>query len=255
MEGEKVTIIKKIKKGGHGGHHGGQWKVAYADFVTAMMAFFLLMWILVAMKDKPEVKEGIAEYFKEYDVTKGEKDIKEKIERRIRIVFGDKAGGGEGILQGGSGIQEEQALMKVLKSDIETNLSEIKDQVLIDIFEGAVRVQLVDLEGSQMFPSGSAELTPVARKILQNIAEKLKGSQTKIAIEGHTDAYIYTAQGLTNWELSTMRASAARQELEKLGISAERIIKVSGYAATMPLIGDNPYDARNRRISILIYYH
>lgn len=255
MEGEKV-IIKKVKSGGHEGSHGGSWKVAYADFVTAMMAFFLLMWLLGALK--PQQKVGVATYMKQYNVMKGTSAIKEKIDKEIKLIFdqeGKGAKGEMGIVDTGlSGTGAGERLMKAVKAEIEMKLSDVQNQVLVDSVDNTVRVQLVDAEGNLMFPSGSAELTPTAKKILQVIADKLKDSAVKIAIEGHTDAYRYNTGGLTNWELSTMRASAARRELELNGFNPDHLVKVAGYADTVPLVGDNPFDPRNRRISLLLYY-
>jgi chemotaxis protein MotB len=257
MEGEKV-IVKKVRRGGeHGGHHGGSWKVAYADFVTAMMAFFLLMWLLTSLKAKQKME--MATYFKEYNALKGKKDIEQKIDLKMKAIMEavkpDGQGRGDlGVLDSGITVQRDE-FMKVMKNEIEVRLSDVQGQVLVDITpDGAVRIQLVDVEGSPMFTSGSAEPTAVARKILGVIAERIRNADVKIAIEGHTDAYAYSSAGLTNWELSTQRASAARRELETDGYSPDRLLRVTGLAATQPLVGDNPFDPRNRRISILVYY-
>jgi chemotaxis protein MotB len=191
MEGKEV-IVKKVKKGGHEGHHGGAWKVAYADFVTAMMAFFLLMWLVTAMKQKDLA--GIAVYFREYDVTKGEQDIKKKIDAAVQKI--------ELVNQGNAQVstpqqvqlvdvdsQKGEAIMQALRSDIQIRLAQVADQILIDVYEGAVRIQLVDKDGTPLFPAGSAQLTPVAKQILAVLAEKVIQSGVKIAIEGHTDAH------------------------------------------------------------------
>ncbi|MCX6580609.1 MAG: OmpA family protein [Candidatus Aminicenantes bacterium] len=258
MEKQNI-IIKKVKK-----HRprawrpqGGTWKVAYADFVTAMMALFLLMWINSAKN--PGEKAGIAEYFKEYNVTKGEADIKQKIDTAIkklnivvnrsdkdalnvRAVFFDK---------------NSAAAKKIVgdwQNQVQLKLSDVSNQVLIDSTDdGAVTIQLVDNEGVPMFPAGSSDLTPVAKKILAVIWEKIKKEDVKIAIEGHTDAYQYSASGKTNWELSTERASAARKELERLGFLPANLVRVTGLADTRPISGDR-FSPSNRRISLLLYY-
>ncbi len=249
MEGKEV-VIKKVKKGGHGGAHGGAWKVAYADFVTAMMAFFLLMWLVTAMK--PQAKQAMAEYFKEYNVLKGAKALKKKTVN-IEVNEGDQVivKGGQGALDlGGAG----DSLLQAMKQEIEQKLADVEDQVMVDVTaDGAIRVQLFDKEGGPIFPPGSAELSPLGRKILDVIVDRFKGGMVKVAIEGHTDAFVYAGAGKTNWELSTERASAARVELEQRGFSPDHLLRVTGYAATVPLVVDNPFDPRNRRISLLLY--
>lgn len=259
MEGKEV-IVKKVKKVGHGGHHGGSWKVAYADFVTAMMAFFLLMWLVTAKKlqNKPEDLKAIETYFKEYNALKGEKDIKQKIDKvmqAVNIVADTKnIKSGEVIKLIDSGSEQGRQLLDAVRNEIQIRLSDVSDQVLVDTFDGAIRIQLVDKDGNPMFPAGSAELTPVAKKILAVIGEKIISSGVKIAIEGHTDAYSTSSSVKTNWEISTERASAARIELERDGLDPSRLLKVTGYADTMPLNAQDPYDPRNRRINILLYY-
>jgi len=141
-----------------------------------------------------------------------------------------------------------------LKGEIEAKLGDVKDQVLVDVFEGGVRIQLTDKEGKLMFPLGGSDLTPEARRILKVITENFKDNENKIAIEGHTDALSYSSNRYTNWELSTERASIARRELEKNGLNPDRLSRVAGYAASDPLIKDNPSDPRNRRISIILLY-
>ncbi len=257
MEGEKV-IVKKVRRGGgHGGHHGGSWKVAYADFVTAMMAFFLLMWLLTALKAKQKMEMAV--YFKEYNALKGKKDIEQKIDMKMRAVMEPQKPDGQGkgdlgVIDSGLTVERDQ-FMQAMRNEIEMRLNEVQGQVLVDVTpDGAVRIQLVDLEGSPMFLSGSPEMTPVAKRILAVITERIRNADVHIAVEGHTDAYAYSSGGLTNWELSTQRASAARRELEADGFSPDRLLRVTGLAATQPLVGDNPFDPRNRRISILVYY-
>jgi chemotaxis protein MotB len=258
MEKQGVAV-KRIKKGGHGGVYGGSsWKVAYADFVTAMMAFFLLMWLVTAknLLDRAQ----IATYFKDYDVTKGEADIKQKMEKvkkemTLKIVFQNE--------QGALPIkpifidknaETAKKIMAEWKNEIQQKLSDVSDQVLLDVTEdGAIQIQLVDKEGAPMFPGGSSELTPLAKKIISVIWDKIKTEDVKIAIKGHTDAYTYSAGQKTNWELSTERASAARKELEVHGLQPSQLIEVSGLADTKPIDKD-PYSPVNRRISLLLYY-
>ncbi|HLP60402.1 MAG TPA: flagellar motor protein MotB [Candidatus Deferrimicrobium sp.] len=258
MERQSVNIkkIKKIKDHGWK-YHSGTWKVAYADFVTAMMAFFLLMWILAAKN--PQDKAGIAEYFKEYDITKGQAHIKEKIDmavKRLNIVVdkSDKEALNARAIFLDKNSEAAGKIVRDWKNQIQLKLIEVANQVWVDSADdGAIMIQLVDSDGLLMFPAGSSELTPVAKKILAVIWDKIKAEDVKIAIEGHTDAHQYTANGKTNWELSTERASAARKELERLGFLPGNLLRVSGLAATRP-ISDDIYSPINRRISLLLYY-
>lgn len=253
MQGNR-PIIKRVKRGSHEGHHGGSWKVAYADFVTAMMAFFLLLWLVTMVS--PEKRARVAAYFKYFSL----------FER-----------GGKSILDGGLDMYREYGdetprlilpkdiveiqpainkgeLAERLKELVQERLADVKDQVLIDVAYEGVLVQVVDKEGRPIFPLGRAEISDEAKRILKVIAEGLSGLENKITIDGHTDALSYSTNKYTNWELSTDRASAARKELEKNGLNPDRIARVSGYAATRPLIPEAPDDPRNRRISITVLF-
>lgn len=257
MGEQGIIVVKKIKKGGHGGgHSGGSWKVAYADFVTALMAFFLLMW-LVSMVS-PEKKAAVSRYFSEYNMfDKGGTAIlnyDEPIKVQVATPDGQQNSGlakEYNVDKAGEGFQER--LMEDLKHEIETKLADVKDQILIQRLENSVRVEVVDKEGSAMFPLSSPALTPNGKKVLEVLATTLANENHPIAVEGHTDARVFNSQNYSNWELSTARASAARLELERAGLPAERLIRVSGFASTQPLIQDDPMDSRNRRISILVF--
>lgn len=260
MEGQPV-IIKKVAKKGHGGGHGGAWKVAYADFVTAMMAFFLLMWLLAMVS--PEKRAGVSYYFKHFNVfdKSGLSFVETKVNPKVNLMDDQALGKPELSLQIDGGDEEEKAqksaeiLSEKLKKEIEVKLSDFKDQIIIDTFEGAVRIEILDKETGTMFALGSAEISANGKRILKTIAPAIIASNRKIAIEGHTDAVVYAApQKYSNWELSTERASIARKELERAGLPPEMLIRVTGYAATEPLIKTNVYDPRNRRISILMFY-
>jgi chemotaxis protein MotB len=268
VEGQNI-IIKKVKKGGHGGHHGGSWKVAYADFVTAMMAFFLLLWLTSMVA--PEKRARVSHYFKHFsifdksgstmlDLSKGE--VKVTVVESEGIKDESKPPPPE---EKSKEVTEEpredastrissEEFMEKLRREVETKLADVKDQITVDVFEGGVRIEIVDKDGNPMFPSGSAEMSGDGRKILKVITENLKDNDSKIAIEGHTDARQTTSSRYSNWELSTERASAARKELERDGLNPDRLIRVAGYAATEPLVKKNPLDPRNRRISILLFY-
>ncbi len=262
MEGQKLTIIKKVKKGGGAGHHGGSWKVAFADFMTAMMAFFLLMWLLSMGPQKK--KEDLANYFKTFSLF-GEGGVSSS-----SVSLSDDAAGGKtqvnpgpsspsgdsGDDQDGDAEHKEMEAMKSkIQTDIKSRLAEVKDQVVINEFEGGIKVDIMDKNGQPMFKLGSTELTDKAKQVLAVVAADIKDSTRRIEIEGHTDAVAYSSnQKFGNWELSTARASAARVELERDGLNPALLVRVSGYADTEPIIKDNPFDPRNRRISIRILY-
>ena len=255
MKGAKV-IIKKVRKRGHeGGHGGSSWKVAYADFVTAMMAFFLMLWLLAMVSD--EKRARLEEYFKHFALF--DQTGKSVMEGQVQLIsVGSSAAPNlatdtDTQFDKPEGMSKEE-LMEKLKLDIEERLADVKDQVMVDIFEGGVRIQLVDKEGKPMFALGSANPTPQAKKILAVITDNVKEVDHRIAIEGHTDALTYSTSKYTNWELSTERASSARKELEINGMSPDRLTRVAGYAATDPLINDDPTDPRNRRISIMLLF-
>lgn len=228
--------------------------MAYADFVTAMMAFFLVMWLLAMVA--PEKKAAFAEYMKDYSVFKASgssfmdktSQVLNQPDKGFRISPQDLSRG-----SGGGGLTSEE-LVKKLKKTIEEKLTSVKNQVLVDIVGGGVRVQIVDAGRGMMFPSGSAEPTEKAKEILKLISENIQSVSNRIAIEGHTDAAPFKSAQKTNWELSTARASAARRELERNGIESSRIARVVGYADQDLLVPENPKDSRNRRISILILH-
>ncbi len=252
MSSNKSIIIKKVKKGGHGGHHGGSWKVAYADFVTAMMAFFLLLW-LVTMSS-PEKRARISSYFKEFSLfNTGGTSIMEK----SSAMFNEAGPTNQKAFKE---MPDETTLNEInpeklqlsLEKGIADKLGDLKDQVKIDITEEGVRIQLMDKKGSLMFEKGKNTMTPKAKEILKIVANNIKPLTNKVVIEGHTDAVPYSGRSYSNWELSTERASSARRELEANGLDSKRIARVAGYADTDPLIKENPRDPRNRRISITL---
>jgi chemotaxis protein MotB len=252
MSTHKNVIIKVVKKKVVGGHHGGSWKVAYADFVTAMMAFFLLMWLITMVA--PEKRARVATYFKHFSIfEKSGSSFMEKHEAILNESGGEITIPKEFFQAAGNGMTPQE-LHEKLRRETESRLAEVKDQVMVEVFDGGVRIQLVDKAGQPVFPLGGSTLTSVGRKMIEVVADGIKDVPNKIAIEGHTDALTYSSSRYTNWELSTERASAARKELETLGVDPDRLAQVSGYAATQPLIRENPNDPRNRRISIIIQY-
>lgn len=256
MKNQKSIIVKKVKKAGHGGHHGGQWKVAYADFVTAMMAFFLLLWLLSMVSDEKRARlSAYFKYFSLYDsggtswMAKSSEIFGESGENKQKV-FNDMKG--ESISNSDTYETLLQNFERDLKQDIAQKLGDIKDQVLVDIVDEGIRIQMIDKEGSLMFERGNNKLTPKAREVLKIISEDIKNLTNKVIIEGHTDAVPYAGSEYSNWELSTERASSARKALESAGLDPKRISRVAGYADTDPFIRDNPRDPRNRRISIIL---
>lgn len=251
MEERSPIIIKKKKKG-HGEAHGGAWKVAYADFVTAMMAFFLVMWLLAMVA--PEKRAAVSEYFMHYNIfVESGVSFMEKTSQVLDQPAKGFTPTPKNLSKGaGAGGLTSEDMVKKLKKAIDEKLKSVRNQVLVDIAEGGVRVQIIDAEGSMMFPLGSAEPTEKSKEILKLMAENISNVPNRIAIEGHTDAAPFKGAQTTNWELSTARASAARRELERNGIDTSRIARVVGYADQELYIKENPRDPRNRRISIII---
>jgi chemotaxis protein MotB len=269
MSAPKSIIIKQVKKKVEGGHHGGSWKVAYADFVTGMMAFFLLMWLISMVS--PEKRARVATYYKHFSIfeqsgssimsqktailseTGGEVSIPKEYYDK-----GDKEKEKEKEKVKGKGADPNavtpEKLQEKLKQEMQAKLKGLEDQIMVEVFPGGVRIQLVDKAGQPIFPLGGSVPTEIGRKMLTAVAGSIKDVPNKIAIEGHTDALSYSSNRYTNWELSTERASAARKELETSGLNPDSLALVAGYAATQPLIKDNPNDPRNRRISIIVQY-
>jgi chemotaxis protein MotB len=244
-----VIIVRK-KKGGHAGHHGGAWKVAYADFVTAMMAFFLVMWLV---GQKQEVKASIGGYFRDpgvfdYQKSKG-------------ILPGGGAPGAEPPRPPESDKaslkQEEQALTEAA-SRIKQQLMKVpafatlRDQIEFIVTAEGLRIELVERSGSSFFDSGSAVLRGESEQILSVIAGELGNLQNDVVIEGHTDSRPFTrGERYGNWELSVDRANAARRVMESRGLGAHQVRAVRGFADTALHIKD-ALDPRNRRVSIVV---
>jgi chemotaxis protein MotB len=272
-EQKAPIIIKRIKKVA-GGHHGGAWKIAYADFVTAMMAFFLLMWLLGSTA-KGDLA-GIAEYFK----------TPLKVAMQGGSGSGDSSsvikGGGADLTRKGGQVKKgeteakkksynlkaaqaeleriEAAKLKQLKKNLEgaidanPTLKQFKRQLLIDITSEGLRIQIVDEQNRPMFNLASAELQPYTKVILHEIARVLNGVQNRISLSGHTDATPFAngERGYSNWELSTDRANASRRELIAGGMGEEKMLRVVGLASSVPFTQAAPHDPVNRRISIIV---
>lgn len=250
-ERPNIIIVKRVKKG-HGGGHGGGWKVAFADFMTAMMAFFLVMWLLSMVS--PEKRAVMALYFKQFSLfehggqsfmqTGGMKPMDTK--------------GGEEYYEKGenpnSGFTEEE-LKGHLTAELQKGVGAMSNNILVDLSETGVRIQIVDTQNGVVFLPGSHQLTDLGKKALKVAAETMKGVPNKIVIEGHTDSSVIRNEQMSNWELSSLRACSVRRELELDGIGADRVERVVGLANKEPLFKDNLEDPRNRRVSIVFLYN
>jgi chemotaxis protein MotB len=272
-EGLRPIVVKKINKGG-GGHHGGAWKIAYADFVTAMMAFFLLMWLL-GSTTKGDLN-GISEYF--------------QTPLRVGLLGGDGSGDSSSVVKGGGKDltkkagqikngsdppkrenydlkkaraeleKQESGKLKELKAKLEAaieispTLQQFKEQLLIDITSEGLRIQIVDAQNRPMFALSKAELQPYMREILQEIGIVLNEVDNKVGLSGHTDSTPYASgdRGYSNWELSADRANASRRELIAGGMKESKVLRVVGLADSAHLNKADPFDSINRRISIIV---
>jgi chemotaxis protein MotB len=249
--------------------------VAYADFVTAMMAFFLLMWLL-SMAD-PVQRQALQDYFNEYSVfesggspfvTTPFSNGTEKNGELIKIFDGSPKGmkqnGTPGLEGGGQGDQSEKPIAAQdddLTADqirenidwlFEQQLGDLKGSVAVEVVGDTVRIEIMDRDAEPMFKPGSTYLTPAGLKVLEVTANYLRTVNRKIAIGGHTDGSPFGNSSYSNWELSTERANSARRALEKSGLDRDRLLRVSGHANTEPRFRENPRDPRNRRVTITI---
>ena len=261
---DEQPIIIKRKKKVVGGHHGGSWKVAFADFATAMMAFFLVLWLTSTAS--PEQKLAVEGYFRDpVGFTEGGTPNPVDLEGSASVINEATQDVEANQIQLQDEVVEELAdtleqrrmeeLFQELKKRIEESetLQQFKDQLLIDITDEGLRIQIVDRTGRPMFDSGRAELKYYSQEILFELAKTLGSVNNKLSITGHTDATPFNGRpGYTNWELSADRANTARRLLVRAGLSSSRIEEVSGKADSEPLIPDDPSAAQNRRISITI---
>ncbi|MFN0315727.1 MAG: flagellar motor protein MotB [Burkholderiales bacterium] len=272
-ESQRPIVIKRIKKVA-GGHHGGAWKIAYADFVTAMMAFFLLMWLLGSTTKAD--REGISSHFKN--------------PLKVSLMGGSGAGDATSIIKGGgtdltrstgqekrgpkaSGQQvtevseseaktaqkEKQALKELqekMVAAIEANpvLNQFKNQILIDITAEGLRIQILDEHSRPMFASGSAHLQPYTKVLVHEIGKFLNDVPNRISVSGHTDSVPYPGgeKGYSNWELSADRANSVRRELLSGGMEESRIVRVIGLSSSVMLDPYDPANPINRRVSLIV---
>ncbi len=231
-----IIIIKKNK--GHGGHHGGAWKVAYADFVTAMMALFIVLWLMNASK---QVQEAVGGYFKDPRGT-------------AKVVGTNKNGSGVYVA-----IKKED--MQKLKEDLLQAIHHIdpdnkmKDRIEITITQEGLRIELMESAKGTFFELGSPKPTPELVELLQALAQELGKLPNKISIEGHTDAKPFNgSRTYDNWDLSAERANEARRMMQDEGVRADQISQVRGFADQRLRLPNDPEDPSNRRISVIVQY-
>ncbi len=275
--GEAPIIVKRIKKVSGDAHHGGAWKVAYADFVTAMMAFFLLMWLINTTS--PEQKKGIADYFAPASVSETTSGAGGILNGTALGQDGSKSAGTESVIEqtapqapntqdtgstkaGGQGSQDQaqqkddaalQSAAQSLKQALQEmpELAELSKQIMVDQTPEGLRIQLIDQEGRSMFQENSAKPNDRARILLRAVSKVISALPNRISIAGHTSA----ATGEKNpadWQLSSERADASRQILQGAGVDGDRIAQVSGKAASDPLYPDDPSLPGNRRITVVL---
>lgn len=233
---EQAPIIIIKKNAGHG-HHGGAWKVAYADFVTAMMAFFMVMWLLNAGE---KAKEAIAGYFNDPVGFKGQ-------------LGSGSAGQGDGLSITKKEIPElknklEQALREMPKFE------QMKDQVQFTVTGEGLRIELLETEKGMFFESGSSKPSKEGVELLATMAAEIGKMDNKVVLEGHTDSKAFSGEGYTNWELSSDRANAARRLMTNSGMRPDQIIQVRGFADQRLFKKDDAEHASNRRVSIIVQY-
>lgn len=276
--GGGTIIIKKIKKGGHAAH-GGAWKIAYADFVTAMMAFFLLLWLLNSVSQ--ESLEGISNYFAPTAISSstsgsgqvlGGSTLSEEgagtANSSSSSVTMDlpppRAGtGGEALQEGNpeadAAAEEEKKQFEEARAALEeaiereVDLQQLKDSLLIDDTPEGLRIQIVDQDGLAMFPSGGSRMFPHTQQLLKLVSQVINSMPQQISISGYTDSVPFSnSRGYSNWELSSDRANSARRELMSNQVPYERVSRVIGKAATDPLRPSDPTHPSNRRLSIVL---
>ena len=269
-------IIKRVRKGGHA-KHGGAWKIAYADFVTAMMAFFLLMWLLGSTTEGD--KKGIADFF--------------NAPLKVSLMGGSGSGDSSFVVRGGGADlsrstgqvkdgdvqakrkllnlkalqaeqkRAEQARLEALKAKVEEALSAspklaaMKSQIRLDMTKDGLRIQIVDEQNRPMFDSGRAVVKPYMRELLREIGHVLSDVPNRITLEGHTDAqpFVGGERGYSNWELSSDRANASRREIVVGGLPDNRMLLVQGLASSRLFVPADPQSPTNRRISIIVMNH
>jgi chemotaxis protein MotB len=231
-----IIIIKK--KGGHGGHHGGAWKVAYADFVTAMMALFIVLWLLNSSK---KVQEAVGGYFK--DPT-----------GKSKKVGNNQAGSGENFTLTKDDMPKlKDELQKAVRKM--ADFEKFKNQVEMTITPEGLRIELLESDAGTFFESGSAKPSANGTELLSMLSQELSGLPNKVMVEGHTDSKPYNGKrDYGNWELSADRANSARRLMQADGLRADQVSEVRGYADQALRVPDDPMNASNRRITLIVQY-
>jgi len=237
MDKTRPIIILK-KKGGHGGHHGGAWKVAYADFVTAMMSLFIVLWLMSASKP---IQEAVGGYFRDPSGTADKK--------------------GSAVAGAGENFVLTKDNMPKLKDQLEQKIREmndfekLKNHIEMTVTNEGLRIELMESASGTFFDSGSPKLNADGHELLIALSQELSKLPNKLSIEGHTDSKPYVGKGnYSNWELSTDRANAARRLMQASGIGPDQIIQVRGFADQRLRKADIPLDPSNRRVSLIVQY-
>ncbi len=287
-EVEPTIIVKRIQGDAHGGgHHGGAWKVAYADFATAMMAFFMLLWIVGATSEKQ--RKGIADYFSPTLVKQESKSSGSNGLLAGRSIRDDQGGapaaasGGKGMIASilprevGTGQQkpsdqspstperdarqrEDRAQFARVKAAIDAelaadkSLSDLRKQVRYTETREGLRIEIIDRAGFSMFQLGTDHLVPRAERLMALVAGGVVAAPNPVAVRGHTDALRYATGDMNNWKLSAYRAEATRAVFEAAGVPETRFARIEGVADREPFIAADPADARNRRITVTLFY-
>jgi chemotaxis protein MotB len=238
MSEAKRPIIVIKKKGGHGGHHGGAWKVAYADFVTAMMALFIVLWLL---NSSVKLKKAVAGYFNDPKSSSKE-------------TGSDKIGDDDSIPIDKKNVEKlKEQIQKAIKD--QKDLEKLAKQIEITITPEGLRIELIEDKKGTFFESGSARLSQTGQELLGMLAQQLKTLPNHLLLEGHTDAQPYSSDnGYTNWELSADRANAARRVLQQDGVGTGQISQVRGFADQLLRVKNDPLDPTNRRISLIVQW-
>jgi chemotaxis protein MotB len=233
---QPIIIIKK--KGGHGGHHGGAWKVAYADFVTAMMALFIVLWLMNASR---QVQEAVGGYFKDPSGS-------------AKVVGTNKNGGGVFVALRKEDLRhlKEELLQSIHHVDPGNRL---KNQIEITMTQEGLRIELMESEKGTFFELGSAKPTPALMELLKVLSEEIGKMPNRVSIEGHTDAKPYSGtRSYDNWDLSSGRANEARRLMQAEGLRPDQVSQVRGFADQRLRLPDKPEDPSNRRISLIVQY-
>jgi chemotaxis protein MotB len=231
-------IIVIRKQAGHAGHHGGAWKVAYADFVTAMMSLFIVLWL---MNSTPQVKQAVAGYFRNPLSNSAETGT-------------DRNGVSDNLSWKQKDIRNLKAKIQQAMQE-QTTLKPLKNQVQVSVTPEGLRIELMESKHGTFFQNGSADVSGSGKQMLTLLARQLGQVPNRISIEGYTDAKPYPSHtGYTNWDLSTDRANAARRLMQASGLHAGQVAEVRGYGANHLRLPNKPLDASNRRVSIIVHY-